>query len=134
MHLSKPLVSSMALAFFKNTKIFKSIGVSEISTYSILNEVLNFTCPCILKIIDNHLASGGMPGAPDHFVSNINFVSPGVSILGMQHASLDIANMCWQQRKPLHLLFSVFTRSTIFWVTLQDTMENTSLCPGKRCI
>ena len=51
----------MALAFF-STKIFESTGVFEIPADEILNEVASFTCPCILKIIDNQLALGGMPG------------------------------------------------------------------------
>ncbi len=60
-HMIDLLVCSMALAFFL-TKIFESTGVFDIPVDDILNEVTTFTCPCILKIIDNQLALGGIPG------------------------------------------------------------------------
>ena len=50
----------MALHFFAHTKIFPSAGVYEIPVFMILDEVINFTCPCILKIIDNQFALGGV--------------------------------------------------------------------------
>jgi len=50
----------MVLHFFDNTQIFPSVGVFEIPVFMILDEVINFTCPCILKIIDNQLALGGV--------------------------------------------------------------------------
>ena len=54
------------LAFFFKTKIFESTGVSEIPVDEIVHEVVHFTCPCILRIIDNQIALGGMPEPPLH--------------------------------------------------------------------
>jgi hypothetical protein len=58
--LSDTLVCSMALTFFTHTDIFQSTGVSEIPADEIFREVVEFTCPCILRIIDNHIATGGV--------------------------------------------------------------------------
>lgn len=58
--MSNLLVCSMVLHFFDKTQIFPSVGVFEIPVFMILDEVINFTCPCILKIIDNQLALGGV--------------------------------------------------------------------------
>ena len=60
LHLSDTLVCSMALTFFTHTEIFQSTGVSEIPADEILREVVDFTCPCILRIIENHIATGGV--------------------------------------------------------------------------
>jgi hypothetical protein len=65
--MSFTLVCSMALFFFNNTKIFESVGVYEIPVRLILDEVINFTCPCILRIIENQLALGGMLCTPRPF-------------------------------------------------------------------
>jgi hypothetical protein len=53
--------------FLFHTDIFESFGVREIPVALILDEIINFTCPCILKIIDNQLALGGMLGTPSSF-------------------------------------------------------------------
>ena len=58
------LVCSMALYFFDKTEIFESTGVYEIPTALILDEVINFTCPCILRIIENQISLGGMLCSP----------------------------------------------------------------------
>jgi hypothetical protein len=60
-HISDSLVCSIALAFFMNSPIFESHGVYEIPADEILKEVNDFTCPCILKIIEKQVALGGMP-------------------------------------------------------------------------
>ena len=44
-----------------NSPIFESTGVYEIPADEILKEVNDFTCPCILKIIEKQVALGGMP-------------------------------------------------------------------------
>jgi hypothetical protein len=67
LHLSYSLVCSIVLFFLFHTEILESFGVSEIPVALILDEAINFTCPCILKIIDNQLALGGMPGTPSPF-------------------------------------------------------------------
>ena len=67
LHLSYPLVCSIVLFFLFHTEIFESFGVREIPVALILDEIINFTCPCILKIIDNQLALGGMLGIPSSF-------------------------------------------------------------------
>lgn len=58
--MSNLLACSMAVHFLFYTEIFESVGVYEIPVFMILDEVINFTCPCILKIIDNQLALGGV--------------------------------------------------------------------------
>jgi hypothetical protein len=49
----------MALKFFNHTKILDSPGVAELPAELILEEVMMFTIPAILKIIDNYIENGG---------------------------------------------------------------------------
>jgi len=53
------LLCSIALCFFKNSSIMDCPGVVEVPVDLVLEEIVKFTIPCILKIIDNELLLGG---------------------------------------------------------------------------
>jgi hypothetical protein len=50
----------MALSFFKHTPFLDCPGVVEVPVDLILEEIIKFTIPCILRIIDNAVCLGGL--------------------------------------------------------------------------
>jgi hypothetical protein len=49
----------MALCFFKHTSFLDCPGVVEVPVDLVLEEVVKFTIPCILKIMDDEILLGG---------------------------------------------------------------------------
>jgi hypothetical protein len=47
------------MSFFKRTDIFESPGMVEVPSDLVLEELVKFTFPCILRIIDNDILLGG---------------------------------------------------------------------------
>jgi hypothetical protein len=49
----------MVLCFFKHTPLLDCPGVVEVPVDLVLEEVVKFTIPCILRIMDNEILLGG---------------------------------------------------------------------------
>jgi hypothetical protein len=58
----------MVLCFFKHTPFLDCPGVVEVPVDLVLEEIVKFTIPCILKIIDNEIFLGGLISRHHFFV------------------------------------------------------------------
>lgn len=157
--ISDPLFCSIGLAFFSNTNIFPSHGVCEIPADAILQEVVTFTCPCILKIIDKHIASGGNLGTPISFgalhpifLESFPYLSWNLAlktffqiVFAGKKATVFIINCLYTLFNTLmnvtghHGKHFMVSRQTLFWMahhphslllTIQGEQDNSLACGG----